>query len=72
MGSACRGPKQEKTMSSFKLISVKGTRTFEGTAEQAIAAAKAMDEELQPAYGVSVEDDNGDTVAEVRDGTVEQ
>ena len=52
---------------TYKLISTKGEREVEGTQEEAIAAAIAMDGELQPAYGVTVELD-GETVAEIEDG----
>jgi hypothetical protein len=56
---------------TYRLISAKGTRTVEGTLEEAIAAAVRMEAELQPAYGVTVETAAGETVAEVRDGIVE-
>ena len=56
-------------MTMYHLISTKGSRTVTGLA-QAIAAAKAMDAELQPSYGVTVEDDGGDTVAEVDEASV--
>jgi hypothetical protein len=52
---------------AYKLISTKGTREVEGTQADAIAAAIAMEADLQPAYGVTVEID-GETVAEIRDG----
>lgn len=48
---------------AYKLISTKGTREVEGTLEDAIA----MEADLQPAYGVTVDLD-GETVAEIRDG----
>lgn len=53
---------------TYNLISVKGDREFTGTREEAIAAAIAMEEELQPSFGVTVEDAAGETVAEIRDG----
>lgn len=54
-------------MATYRFISTKGIREFTGTADEAIAAAKAMEAELQPAYGVTVELD-GETVAEIRNG----
>lgn len=57
-------------MTSYKLISTKGTKTIDGSETDAIAAAKIMEESLQPAFGVTVEDAEGDTVAEVRNGEV--
>lgn len=51
----------------YRLISTKGTEAIEGTREDAVAAAIAMEERLQPAFGVTVEAD-GVTVAEIRDG----
>lgn len=55
-------------MTTYTLISAKGNLLFTGTEEQAIAAAIAMEEELQPVFGVTVEDEEGDTIAEIRDG----
>lgn len=55
-------------MSTYRLISVKGTRAFTGNQAAAVQAAIAMEDELQPAYGVTVEDADGNTVAEIRDG----
>jgi hypothetical protein len=52
-------------MTTYTLISTKGNRTVEGTETEAIAAAQAMHDELQPAYGVTVEDEDGETVAEI-------
>lgn len=54
----------------YKLISTKGTRTITATMHEAIQAAIAMEAELQPSFGVTVELD-GSTVAEVRDGEVD-
>lgn len=67
MDSAVRSSKQESEM-TYQLISVKGNRQFEGTKAEAIEAAIAMEEELQPAYGVTVEHADGTIVAEIRDG----
>lgn len=52
-------------MASYKLISVKGAREIEGTEQQAIEAARAMYAELQPAYGITVENEAGESVAEI-------
>lgn len=49
---------------------VKGRRELAGTLDAAIGAAHDMDTELQPAYGVTVEDSAGRTVAAVRDNAV--
>jgi len=54
----------------YKLISTKGTRKFNGTHAQAIEAAIAMEDELQPAYGVTVEMD-GETIAEIENGAID-
>jgi hypothetical protein len=59
-------------MATYRLISVKGTETYEGTREEAIAAAIDMEERLRPAFGVTVEDTAGETVAEIRGGVVEE
>lgn len=56
----------------YRLISTKGTRTMTGSEREAIAAAIEMDDELQPAYGVTVESEDGDTIAEIRDGVIER
>lgn len=57
----------------YRLISTKGTREIEGTREEAVSAAIAMERELCPAYGITVEDAaTGETVGEVRDGRVEE
>jgi hypothetical protein len=58
-------------MNEYRLISVKGTRTVTGTEQEAIQAAIAMEQELQPSFGVTVEL-HGSTVCEVRDGQVEK
>jgi hypothetical protein len=57
---------------TFKLISTKGNQTITGTKADAITAAIAMENELQPSFGVTVEDECGETVAEVRDGWVDR
>jgi hypothetical protein len=51
----------------YRMISVKGTRVVIGTRADALAAAREMNQELQPAYGVTVERvSDSRTVAEVR------
>lgn len=56
-------------MMRYRLISVKGKTEGEGSRDDAIKAAVAMEDELQPAFGVTVEDlDSGETIAEIRDG----
>ena len=59
-------------MKTYKLISVKGTRQITGTKKDAIAAAIAMEEELRPSFGVTIEDNKGNTIAEVTDGKIEK
>lgn len=53
----------------YRLFSVKQTERFVGTREDAIDRAMAIEEEYQPAYGVTVEDvETAETVADIRDG----
>lgn len=59
-------------MATYQLISVKGERTIAGTQAEVVEAAKAMEAELQPAYGVTIEDEAGNTVAEVNAGAVSE
>lgn len=54
----------------YKLISTKGTESVDGSRADAIAAAIAMEDRLQPSYGITIEDEDGETVAEVRDGAL--
>lgn len=54
----------------YRLISVKGNRTVTGDLAAATRAAIEMEAELQPAYGVTIETADGDTVAEIRDGEI--
>jgi hypothetical protein len=54
---------------SYTLISAKGTATVKcDSLDGAIAKAVEMEARLQPAFGVTVEDADGNTVAEIRDG----
>lgn len=48
----------------FTLNSTKGTKIIDGSLEEAIRAAVQMDADLQPAYGVTVEDEDG-TIAQI-------
>ena len=50
---------------TYTLISVKETRQVVGTLKDAIHSAKEMYEALQPAFGISVDDDKGNTVCEI-------
>lgn len=52
-------------MTTYRLISSKGSASVTGTLNEAVEAAKKMMADLQPAYGVSVEDESGATVAEI-------
>ena len=52
-------------MSQYKLISTDVTSTFEGTLEEAVAAAMGMIREGHAADGIGIEDEAGETVAEV-------
>jgi hypothetical protein len=53
----------------FRLVSVKGRISVDGTLEDAIREAIAYEAKYQPAYGVTIEQ-YGETVAEVEDGKV--
>lgn len=54
---------------SYKLVSVKGNRIVQGgSLEDAIQAAKRMEQQLQPAFGVTICDEFDEPLAEVRDG----
>jgi len=55
-------------MTTYTLICVKGRSEVEGSLHEAVAAARSMEDDLQPAFGVTIEDEAGETVAEVRDG----
>ena len=50
----------------YTITSIKFSETMEGTKEQAIAQAIAMNEEYQPAFGTQVEVD-GETVYDTED-----
>ena len=55
---------------TYTLVTVKGRREINGDLMAALDAALDMEEELQPAYGVTVTRD-GETIAEVRDGAID-
>lgn len=46
-------------MSTYTVTCVKARATITGSISDAIIAARAMSNDLQPAFGVSIEDDNG-------------
>ena len=58
-------------MATYRLVSVKGTVECETveceTLDEALAAARRMDADLQPAFGVTIEDETGRVRAEVDD-----
>jgi hypothetical protein len=58
-------------MATWTLSSCKGGRTVDGALDEAIEAAIALDEELQPAGGVDVVDEAGDVAASVDNGEVD-
>jgi hypothetical protein len=54
---------------SYTLVSAKGMAIVKcGSLDEAIAKAVELEARLQPAFGVTVEDADGNTVAEIRDG----
>ncbi len=56
-------------MKTFKLISCKGNKTVScNCVTEAIAKAAALEAKLQPAFGVTVEDADGETMARIVDG----
>lgn len=60
----------EDAASVWTIKSVKGTETVSGTLDEAIAAAKAHDERLQPAYGVDLYRGESVSILTVDDGVV--
>ena len=46
-------------MSTYNVTCVKARATITGSIADAIMAAREMSDNLQPAFGVSIEDDNG-------------
>ena len=55
-------------MEKYTLISVKGNKTLVCDLQHAIGVAIAMESELMPAYGVQIEDADGETVADIQEG----
>lgn len=59
------------TTKTYLVTSVKGERVVRGTLEEAIKAARRLDEDLQPIYGVEVWDAARDVLlATIDDGQV--
>lgn len=56
---------------NYTLRSCKGCKTVDGDLATAIAAAKEMDAELQPAFGIDIDDAEGNHVATVEGDDVE-
>lgn len=50
------------TTTTYTITSIKHTETFRGTLDEAIERARAIDAEYQPAYGVQVEGEDGETL----------
>ena len=46
----------------MKITSIKYNEDFDGTLEEAIVRATEINDEYQPAFGVSIEDANGYTL----------
>lgn len=59
-------------MQTYTLTAIGITRTVTGTIDDAIAAAIRIDAEYQRAYGVSITDANGWTVATVDGDSIER
>lgn len=56
---------------TYTLSAIGIERTFTGTLEEAIALAREIDAKYQRAYGVTIYDADGDTVATVDDDRIE-
>lgn len=56
---------------TYTLSAIGIERTFTGTLEEAIALARQLDAEFQRAYGVTITDASGNTIATVDDGQIE-
>lgn len=57
-----RRPPTEETKVTYTITSIKHKEQIDGTESDAIARAREINEEYQPACGVQVEDENGNTV----------
>ena len=55
-------------MKTYRLVSTKGSRVVSGNLSAALAAAIEMEADLQPLFGITIENDRNTVVAEVRDG----
>ena len=55
-------------MEKYTLVSVKGNKTLVCDLQHAISVAIGFEAELMPAYGVQIENADGDTVAHIEDG----
>ena len=55
-------------METYRLLSVKGDKTVVSDLRHAISVAIAMEADLMPAYGVQIEDADGETVADIQEG----
>lgn len=53
-------------MSNYTITSAKTSEDFSGTFDEAVARAKAINDEYQPAFGVQIEED-GETVWDTED-----
>jgi len=57
---------------TYTLKAIGLEQKFTGSLNEAIELAKQLDEEYQRAWGVTVEDEDGATVATVESGNVER
>jgi hypothetical protein len=55
-------------MQKYTLVSVKGNKTLVCDLQHAIGVAIAMESELMPAWGVQIEDADGEIVADIQEG----
>ena len=63
----------KNSMKTYQLSSIKGKRTVNVCdLDKAIEAAKAMDKELRPAFGVDIYDSSDQKRATVENGTVDK
>lgn len=56
---------------TYKITSITHKETCNGTLDEAIERAKEVNAEFQPAYGVQVEDESGNTVWDSEEPTQE-
>jgi len=55
----------------YTLTCVKGTRIVEGCLFDAIGVAREMNEELRPAFGITIESEDGDIAEMDENGEVD-